>query len=104
LPARITSIDCFCIEAIDDFTNFVCARELAGVIAKRRDVSFGGVECLSRELEPSSHRTIQLANILMREIAQLGKLCTRFIIRENESERKVEPACTEFAHDPYLTI
>jgi hypothetical protein len=24
--------------------------------------------------------------------------------RENESERKVEPACTGFAHDPYLTI
>jgi hypothetical protein len=24
--------------------------------------------------------------------------------RENESERKVEPACTGFAHAPYLTI
>jgi hypothetical protein len=24
--------------------------------------------------------------------------------RENESERKVEHACTGFAHDPHLTI
>jgi hypothetical protein len=28
----------------------------------------------------------------------------RLQFRENESERKVEPACTGFAHDPYLTI
>ena len=28
----------------------------------------------------------------------------RVRFRENESERQVELACTEFAHDPYLTI
>src|SRR5260370_21670880 len=54
-------------------------RELAGVIAKRRDVSLGGVECLSRELEPSNHCTIELADIVMCEISQLGKLRTGFI-------------------------
>ena len=76
------SVDCFCIEAIDDFTNSVCSlthstgdfrlRELAGVIAKRRDVSLGGAECFSRELEPSNRCTIELADIVMRKIAQLG--------------------------------
>jgi hypothetical protein len=28
----------------------------------------------------------------------------RLQFRKNESERKVEPACTGFAHDPHLTI
>src|SRR5260370_29942934 len=63
----------------DTFDRRFRLRELAGVIAKRRDVSLGGVECLSRELKPSGHRTIELADIVMREIAQVGKPRTGFI-------------------------
>jgi hypothetical protein len=62
----------------DAFDRRFRLRELAGVIAKRRDVSLGGVECFSRKLEPSNQRTIELADIVMRKIAQLGKLRTGF--------------------------
>lgn len=60
------SVDCFCIEAIGDFTNSVCGlrhstgdsrlREPAGLVATRRDIGLGGIERLSREFEPSGHR------------------------------------------------
>jgi hypothetical protein len=46
------------------------------VIAKRGNVGLGSIERLSRELKPSSHRTIELADVVLREIAQLGKLRT----------------------------
>ena len=54
-------------------------RELTNMIAKRCNVGLGGIERLSHELKPSSHRTIELACIVMREIAQLGKLPAGFI-------------------------
>src|SRR5229473_2408963 len=54
-------------------------RELAGMIAKRRNVGLDCIECLPHELKPSNHRTIELADIVLREIAQLGKLRTGFI-------------------------
>src|SRR5450631_4603488 len=63
----------------DAFDRRFRLRELAGVIAKRRNVCLGCIERLSRELKPSSHRTIELADIVMREIAQLGQLRTGFI-------------------------
>jgi hypothetical protein len=49
------------------------------MIVKRRSVGLGCIERLSRELKPSSRRTVELADIVLREIAQLGKLRTGFI-------------------------
>ena len=42
------------------------------------------------------------AGNMIAELSSFGGCVKKF--RENESERKVEPARTEFAHAPYLTI